>query len=692
MSIDTLGEYQAEKDTLRSYSFTKGDKLRVVSYDASTSTTPNTTYPMSVDGGIIEFNILRVETLDATDNPIRGQTTPTEDEKGTFLVLEHPSVSSGVTDARYAGFDWFSLTDTTYVDSATTDPVGPVNYWGNRCVVELMTPKKTTSEDIFYEIGVSGRCGARKDTGITNEHGPDITIDNGDVKYRLVACKTPFIGAAAAEDTYAETIAAKNYEYRSIAIENETLTDKTSSKDWDKGRAHAVFENSATVRRYNGITYSDAYAEDVANLSLSSFNPSLSNFYSLESANGACNYIGSFGDRRLVALQENKMSMVPIDKDIISYAQGGSILGLSTDVLGEPTYYAGDYGCGDNPESVLIRDNQIFFVDSSRKKLLRFTSEGLSPISDGGVASIFESNLSSFLSEGGTRIVSGYDPRFNQYYVTLRLVGSYAGLTLGYNIDMSSWQSKYTFYPDMYADQDDMMYSALYTDPSGASNAEIFFSHDNATKNTFYGTYANSIIKLVSNYNPSLVKVFNAISHEGDSNNWTASAINTNMGSAGSSFSFSEKEGAYYSYITRDTGGTKHIVGVGDVGGATPSATQIVFANRVNRTSIPYGAAIKMVDSTNDQLDAIGTSSNDVTFSRFVDANTIEVTGTIDTSISGLATSSLVAVSTASVDGDPIRGHWAEITLTNNQTTGVELYCVNTHFVGSELDHSLGQQ
>ena len=88
----------------------------------------------------------------------------------------------------------------------------------------------------------------------------------------------------------------------------------------------------------------------------------------------------------------------------------------------------------------------------------------------------------------------------------------------------------------------------------------------------------------------------------------------------------------------------------------------------------------------------IGTFTNDVTFVRFVDAYTIEVAGTINLLLVGLVGGDLVAVSEATINGDPIRGHWAEITLTNNQATPFELYCINTHIAKSTQDHSLGQQ
>lgn len=689
LSIIPLSQYNDQKNTTRRYSFTKGDKLRVIKRRSGNIASFTDDYQLASDGEtIIEFNIMGVETFDESNHHlIEGAETSHDDTDphlGEFLILEAPEITSLIsgTDGnvlKYLGYDWFQVTGEQRNASDTSTAT---SYWPGS-LVEIYSPKSESLEKVYYEIGHGGIVGNRKDTSI-NDHGDSIVVTNGDCWFRPVSCRMAYDSPELPDDWF----------YQTLEIESDNINDEFESKIWAKGRPHLVFENSATVRRYNGITYSDAYAEDVANLSLSSFNGSLANFFSLESANGACNYIGTLNDQFLVALQENKMSMVPVNKNILQQSQGGNLAALSTQVLNDPRYYVGDYGCGNNPESVLIRDGQVFFVDSSRSTVCRFTSEGISPISEKGVASLFRDELADFTAQGGTRIVSGYDPRYDHYYVTLRPTGTFNGLTLGYARGIAeggAWQSRYTFFPDMYSNQNDMMYSAVYRDPEGDDNATIFYSHDNETRNSFYGDdAAPSIVQVVSNANPSMVKVFNSISLEGDSANWDATPIVTDLNSNGASLGFVEKEGAYYSFITRDTNGTKHITGVGRVASLGSGADTITFENRVNRNPIPYGSNIRLI--SNGAYDNIGPLEEDVTFVRFVDAYTIEVAGTINLLLSGLVGGDLVAISESTINGDPIRGHWAEITLTNNQTTAFELFCVNTHIAQSKQDHSLGQQ
>ena len=54
--------------------------------------------------------------------------------------------------------------------------------------------------------------------------------------------------------------------------------------------------------------------------------------------------------------------MMTVSKNVIEYADGSTNLAISNAVLGLPRYSSGDYGCGSNPESVLIQDNSVYFV------------------------------------------------------------------------------------------------------------------------------------------------------------------------------------------------------------------------------------------------------------------------------------------------------------------------------------------
>lgn len=695
VSLNSLKIYNEEKKTERSYSFTKGDKLRLVSRYDHAAATPGRVYDKASDGTAIEFDVVGVVTI-GSDNDIlahkhggSASTIIDSNDYGDFLILESSAVNGGAVGKngnalKFNGYDWFSVTGENHPDGTAPSTS---SRWGQGTVVEIYSPRKTTSERVFFEIGEGGVIS-------NGGHGDPIEVTNGNVFFRPVACKT------SPDATEANIYDEFNYEYRTFYLECDSASDRVQGTSWHKGRPHVVFENAATVRRQNGITYSDAYEEDVANLSLSSFNASLANFFSLEASNGACNYIGSFREDFLVALQENKMAMVPIKKSILSTASSGELLGLNTDVLNSPQYYVGDYGCGDNPESVLIQDNQVFFADLSRRKILRWTGEGISPISDNGVASLLATNLDNYTANGGTRIVSGYDPRFDQYFVTLPIQGNFDGFTLGYNVPTLSWQSRYTFFPTNYASQNDMMYSCLYSqavEVDGQNN--LFFSHDHngdnvdgegaaipGGRNRFYRNVAqDSEVTIVSNYNPSMVKVFNALSIETDSN-WTVDEVVTDLGSVSRTFALTEKEGALYGAMGGDesVNSSMHIIPLGRIASFTTNT--VTFTKRVNTLPLMVGATVMRMNS--GTLEQIGVNDAIIAFNGLQNSTTINLSGQPVIS----EDEDLVLVTLQSQNGDPIRGHWAEVTISNNQATPFELFCVNTHFADSKQNHALGQQ
>lgn len=667
-----LDEYQSERGALRNYSFTKGDKLRVVKHKITNGT--NWVYPLANDSvSLIEFNVVGVEILGDSNNPIAG--TPTNEHKGTFLVLEAPLVAGGVdgqgvtTDLKYQGFDWFTVSGTSYPDGTATGDI----YWGRDSVIEIVTPKKV-EQQVYYEIGERRAVktyksiptsGQTDETGLSawTNHGPTVTVDSTDTYLRQVPCKGPVYNGSSWT-----TNSPAAYEYTSIEMESQDLSDFFVSDDWDKGRAFVYYEPSATVRRFNGITYSDAYAEDVSVLSLSSFNASLANFYSVDSKYGKLNYIGAYNED-IVGVQENKFSLIPIGKNIIEYAQGSGNVTVSTDVVGQPRYSSGDYGCGDNPESVLIQDGNVFFADKSRSSVLWFSGSQLVPISEQNTSSLFQ----NFFELGGDRYVSGYDPEDNIYYI------SSTADTVGYDLTRQVWQSRYSFIPDLYINQNNMMYSTK--NKTNQDPARILWSHSGNSStqhNIFYGSNYDSLVQVVFNDFPSRVKVFNAISYEGSSQSWDmGTGMVTDLGqTSGTISNWDLREGAYYKYMPRDTADKYLYVGKAD----NPSGLDLPLKENLNLIKLSFSPAGSYIyyGSSKTQGNIINNVGG---------ANSM----TVVPNIGSIANNDEIYLKVPN-DGDTMRGHWAKVTFNLSSSIPNELYCINLHTAESKLSHGLTQQ
>lgn len=729
VSLTTLESYREEKNVSRNYSFTKGDRLRLISRRADDNS--STLYPEASDDSQIEFEVVDVVTLSKGTSPT-DTTTPiqivresggTADDKytGSFLVLEASRINGGETDSsgnavRYNGFDWGDVSGFDLnTGSNTTIGTNAINHWGKETLVEIYTPKKTTSEKVYYEIGHGDRCGPRK-SGSVNQHGASITVTNGDSWLRPVACKTALHAGASPgggiqvldndietdlETATSSTFSAweardfyDSYGYQTLFIESNTLSDRFDSRIWSQGRAHVPFKKSKEIVRLNGLTYSDAYAEDVSNLSFSSFNPSLSNFSSLDAKFGAIDYIGNYNED-IVALQENKLALIPVNKNIIEFASGSANVAVSTDVLEQHRYSSGDYGSSGHPEAVIIQDNNVYFVDESRQAVLSLTGGQLVPISEKNMSSFFE----TFFASGATKYVSGYDPRDSVYYLTRR--GS-SESTVGYDAARGVWQSRYSFLPDLYSNQNNMLYTAKYKAVTSDDDT-IFYKHDNTSAyNTFHGESAeSSIVKVVSKLSPSNVKVFNAISYEGSDGNWEVSGtsdITTNLGqTAGPITSWTEKEGNYYASMPRHNGSSgnygtnKRDVYVGNF--TNPSGdnkTFLVTNARIDRLPFLFDGSLTLfVDATSTEK-SISVASFSAGSSGF--------TVVLDSVVSGISGNCFVRITEtqSKTTEDVIRGNFSTIKLTlpssSSSSSVQELYCINTHVSDSKRHHPLGRE
>ena len=671
VSLKPLELFTENSSPNRQYSYTEGDKLRVL---FNTDSTDNLVYKNSNQPGPMEFDVVGVVRDPASpteDGPIDSSSSEAQLHSGDWLVLSHPSINAGalvddndsngsLDNLQYGGYDFFSISNTSYPNG---DSSSNTNLWENGTIVEIYSPKKTVSNEVYYEIGErhSAKNGPKGSNPWNTSHGPDIKTMNGSVWWRPVTFTLP------EEHNNAGHLPLADYPQKTYYIECETPSEIIKEKQWHKGRPHAVLDSASTKSIKNGITYSDAYVEDVANLSLSSFNPSLGNFDSLDGRYGAIEYIGNYNDD-LVALQENKLCLIPVNKNILEYASGSADVAVSTNVLGQRRYSAGDYGSGGHPEAVLIQDNSVYFVDESRQAVCALTGGQLVPISEKGMSSFFE----GFFASGATGYVSGYDPRDSTYYITRK--GSNED-TVGYDAARGIWQSRYSFKPDLYANQNNMLFSAKYT-----SGDNLFWKHDSSTYNSFYGTGYPSEFQVVSKLSPSRVKVFSAISYEGDSSAWTMStAATTDLGqTSGTITSWSEREGSYYASMPRDRSSNSNSQKI-FLGSLTDSGDNLTFTStiRLDRQPIPLGnqTITQPSPSSPTTLNIASVSGNTITFNE--DA-------------SGTAGDTYLILD-PSTNGDSMRGHWMQIKIENSSNDKHELYCINTHITDSKSHHPLGQ-
>jgi hypothetical protein len=816
--------YREAKGALIDYAYNEGDKVRILSFGG-------TYYP---DG--VEFNVVGYEYFDnsPTLNPILDDSNDNTiyQTTGFFLVLEdngHPKFGKAAV-------------------------VGNADDWDNKCVIEIYSRKKTTEGLPYYEIGkslpiVNGAHGTERAATsgtfeVQNQGGwgffkstikpykGDIFLSSGGVKiqinnvYQSSDPNYTYVGdcsflANASNVTTTFTVQNANsvvelvegdvwfrlrqlrygtdittYNYLTEYIEDYSLSDFFQSTQNSFGRANLYSPSAAQLKRLASVTYSEPFNFDSTELLLSSFNLSLANFSDFDSTYGGIKYLQSLGDG-LACLQESKLSVIPVSRNIIQYASETSDLVASNEVLGTPIYRSGDFGCDDNPESVVIRFGRIYFADVKNGRVLAFGPSGIEPISEKSMDSFFSTNFANAKKFGSfVDLNGGYDPGNDEYIISIAdIYNSTVTATSGetnltaamqvvpggtdiivspeYGSSFFQWETIDVLWEGLFTDWEDTGNGVMYFDLGSESgsvqldsslqtqtgsvdivvtttNADFFaigslslsenlvtlttnngvtfvvsestkvldgftvsydaksgfwnsfysyipermgfiknlfytfksgrmYIHEtNATRNNFYGVQYNTTLSVVSNINPSMVKTYESISLEGDAP-WAATFSNSSQQSSVAVGAFEERERNYYAHINRDTlDSTSNYVSIGAV--SSVSGSDITMTSRINDIAFPIGGSIYKVSGgalVNTNLTVSGVSSRTAI--------------TANTSVTGIsANDELLIVSSASIDGDPMRDSYIQVDLTNTDTTPVELYAVNMIFQKSNLHNQQG--
>ena len=670
------------------YAFVNGDKLRVISYRDAAG---DIIYPQG-----IEFEIIALATFDdAATSPIypdSGNAAHDEFHKtGQFLALKNE---------EYQGFSFSDVNSLSHL-------------WDNNVLVEIYSPLKEVDEaaKVYYETpyffdinSARKHVGNVATQGVSGATSTIVKLESGDSYFR----QRRLYNSAANGAGYVGS------------IEDDSLSDLFASKNFSKGRANIIIENERELNRTASLAYSDPWLQDSDRLYLSSFNQSLLNYFDLDSNLG-----GVYGlinmDTIVIALQEDKVAQVPVNRNVISTANGDALLALSSSLFNTPSYFAGTFGIGKTRSAYLSTDAGVFVVDIQRGKVILIGGSGGENIASKGMTAYFQDSFRELVEfavpdygipaygddEKRNYIVTLADDTASEEFIltttqvtrTVQAIPGQPGeelfetiydfegiQTVSFDYSNRQWATFYSFTPEKYVNLNNVLYSF---------NGGVPYSHEtNNTYNNFYGTQYDSFIEMVGNYNPSLVKSYESMSIEGSAP-WDTTILNTDQTTSILSTDYSERERGYFAYIPRDTAvdlssngnittfkGASEVFSIGEV--ESVDGENIVFKNRISNISVPIGASVYVVNGS--QADTI---SN--TISNISGRNTLvcasAVTGVNPDDI-------IIAVANSGIEGDKIRDYYARVRMTTTSTSRVspiELYGVNLVYSRSSLHNELGQ-
>jgi len=545
--------YNQANNSQIDYDFAPGDRVRFVSYNPGTGRRKYAEY--------VDLEIAGVDLYSSgNDDPISedGYFLRVNDPKNTAVrVIDGIDGSTSTVDISHAGL------------SGGEDGTGY-----EELVVEIYRPKKNIDEDflVYYEVG-------DKIPIANGYHSGDATQSGSFIFNREVGSEIseqPAIVNVSSGDIYFKP---RNMVVNSTGSDSDTffpedyyLNDFHRTNHYSIGRINVINSNAAERRLEASVYYSEPYSSTGSVNGLSSFNLANSPYFDYNKDFGSIQALKTIDDDLLI-FHENKVGRVLVGKDILNTASAEGLVSLSTNVIANyVNLYTGEYGCCLQPESIVKYGNKFYFVDIKRGSVLRLSTDGLTAISDNGMRDFFRDIGEMYViydpesqENQVFNLVAGYDPKYDEYIVTLPAVYErdegnwdnesdsfdeiadtplnirptkvFWAKTLAFNESTDRWTSFYSFHPEYFSrvgkqfigfkngylwkhNMTDRGYQKLFTNKA-VSITPVGY-------NSCYGYQFNSKLQFPFNIEPSSVKTYNAISLESDTKLFTS--MQTNIG------------------------------------------------------------------------------------------------------------------------------------------------------------------
>ena len=437
--------------------------------------------------------------------------------------------------------------------------------------------------------------------------------------------------------------------------EDYYANDFLPTNSWGKGRPNAFSENSKQVNRYQTITWSDSFFTDTNDNGFSSFNTALVNFKEFQNGYGSIQLLRRRGND-LVCYQEDRVSNILVNKDILFTPDGSSTVSISNNFVSEPNYYSGDYGIGLNPESFAEADGRHYWASAKRGNILRLGGDGITPISEYGMRSYFDGVFSSFLPSIATaKIFSGFDRDNQEYYVSIPT--GIDTITICFSEQAKKWISRWSFKPEFYSGVN-MKFITF-------DEGKLYLHDANSLHSNFYGVQYNASFSITANANPQVIKTYRACELQSNKA-WDCTVVQTNLVSSSiPEANFEEKEGFYHAEFLRTTGGSSGNKEAPFVGLGTVSAINgnVVTISGFNKSSVDV--------MIGDVFYQSGSSAAIGTVTAIGDGELVL------SSVLGLSVNDFVyLIKDLAIQGDAIKGYYAKMTFTQDDSSYSEIFAV----------------
>lgn len=399
-------------------------------------------------------------------------------------------------------------------------------------------------------------------------------------------------------------------------IISQTMIDKNfsdyfSSSVNSNGRAFVYSENA------NQVTFPTMYRWSLAFQSDTNINKSnrfyAQNLDSVDRMYGAIMRMKTW-DRLLTFFQERKCGQTGVYKKFITDSAGTQQLITTTDIITENNvqYYAGDYGLGNQSDSLVQAGFVYYFTDPIRGVICRLSRDGITVLSEIYKMQTYAgSAIPNYLISrnytygGAARITGAFNVRKDNTSEYLCVFqpwtfgsASFVGETLAFDEGRNAFYGFFDFAPEHILCAENVLYSFR--------NGRMYI-HDVVTgggMNTFYGTKYETLVRRVFNEHLMQKKSWISVT-ELSSVIWDCPEISSNQYSYGTTpqqsnlvtADFNETEGQFNASFLGDS---NSIGGISNGDTLKGSLIKILFRLRTQDSGSPAflaGILIKYIDS-----------------------------------------------------------------------------------------------
>jgi len=451
-----ITDYQTNKSGYPVYDFAKGDRVRIVGLKNNSANVSD--YPI--------YNLVNSNDITTGAPPPRDRTW-----------LKIPYDSGVMNNFGTNGFRAYYL--------------------------EVYTPAVNTSEDtqVFYEFGETY---AVVEDGVNRYHSSSVQSQTNSL---------PAIYKFVRGDIYSRLREIVETTTQGQWILDKSMSDKYNSKFDGNGRPFVVDEYAKETYYPTMVRYSLDYQAGTNINNTNTF--AASNFDEYDRERGDIQRL-KVRARQLRVFQNRACGVVPVLQNLVSTADGGSVLSQSSQIINNIQYYQGEYGIGIQFCSLASSAQADYFSDPVRGCQVRLSADGITPISELYKAHYYLTPIITKYNKvrnnvegvGKAKIIGAYD-EFNSEFMSVMQESSSGSdksfkTTISFNEQRNCYTSFYSFSPEWITYCEKL----LITWDDG-----VLYTHDNTTDYCkYYGLQYNSTIMLVFNQYQDVKKRYNTIS------------------------------------------------------------------------------------------------------------------------------------------------------------------------------------